>query len=179
LLTVNRTQPRPAQLVLGIIASNTEWLAAAEAVLAQQFGPIALKSAIIPFDFTDYYEKEMGSGLLRRWVCCQGLVEPEKLARLKLQTCELEHQFRTENHRRRVNLDPGLLSLHNLVLASTKEFGHRIYLGSGIYAEVTLIYQNGRFQPLEWTYPDYRTPVCLDFLAAGRKLLTLSLAADR
>jgi len=179
LLTVNQTPPSPAQLVLGIIASNTEWLAAAEAALAQQFGPIVLKSATIPFDFTDYYEKEMGSGLLRRWVCCQGLVEPEKLTRLKLQSRELEHQFWTENHRRRVNLDPGLLSLHNLILATTKEFAHRIYLGSGIYAEVTLIYRNGRFQPLEWTYPDYRTPVCLDFLAASRKLLALSLVSDR
>jgi hypothetical protein len=91
----------------------------------------------------------------------------------------MEKRFRGPDHKRRVNLDPGLLSLYNLVLASTKSFAHRIYLRDGIYAEVTLLYQAGKFSPLAWTYPDYQTDVCQEFLLRCRKELLADIARQR
>ncbi len=169
-------------LVCGIIARDETVLAGSEQLLVEQFGPVVERSPVIPFDFTDYYEPEMGAGLIRTWLGFERLVEPDALARTKLRTIALEQQLsdanspqsRTPHPRpcaRAANLDPGLLSLHNFVLASTKDYAHRIYLGSGIHAELTLIYRSGRFEPLPWTYPDYRTPACLDFLARCRERL--------
>ncbi|MEO0079335.1 MAG: DUF4416 family protein [candidate division WOR-3 bacterium] len=173
---MNPKAVRPVKLIIGIIAQDdSKLLEAAEQMLGEAFAAIEAQSSTIPFDFTEYYEKEMGKGLIRRWVSCQGTVDPDCLVRTKLKSRELEAAMSNSKGRRRINLDPGILSLNNLILASTKDFAHRIYLGSGIYAEVTLIYRSGRFQPLEWTYPDYRTPTCLEFLAACRRNLLAAL----
>jgi hypothetical protein len=155
--------------VVGLLAPGEAALAAAEIALAAEFGPVSARSATIPFDFSDYYAAEMGPALLRRWVA-HGPVERGRLAALKLAAGRIEAGL-AESGRRSVNLDPGLLSPHSLVLASTKDFAHRIYLADGIFAEVTLVYRSGRFEPLDWTYPDYRTEPCHAFLCACRRLL--------
>lgn len=165
-----------ALLVVGIISRTRELLAGCEPVLEQEFGPIAARSEALGFDFTDYYEREMGKALVRGWVAFHNLVGQDELPDFKLATIELENRFRDENRNRRLNLDPGLLTLHNLVLATTKTHSHRIYLRDGSYAEVTLRYESGAYHPLPWTYPDYRTDRCLEFLAACRRHL---LAASR
>lgn len=156
-------------LVVGLLAPDETLLAAAEAALAADFGPVTRHSATIPFDFSDYYTVEMGPGLLRRWTA-HGLVEPGRLAILKRTAGRIEARFERDG-RRRVNLDPGLLSLHSLVLATTKDFAHRIYLSDGIFAEVTLLYRAGRYESLDWTYPDYRTDACHAFLHDCRRSL--------
>ena len=69
---------------------------------------------------------------------------------------------------RRVNLDPGYMDAARVVLASTKDHAHRILLGKGIYGEVTLLYRDGAFRPLPWTYPDYREAATLAFLKGVR-----------
>ncbi|MDH5186329.1 MAG: DUF4416 family protein, partial [candidate division WOR-3 bacterium] len=100
--------------------------------------------------------------------------QPIALARLtemKLWTMEIENEFLDTNRRRRINLDPGILTLAKLVLATTKNYYHRIYLGKGIFAEVTLIYRNKQFEPLAWTYPDYRTDTAIDFFQQVRNAL--------
>jgi hypothetical protein len=140
-------------------------------LLAARFGPVFSRSARIPFDFTDYYQPEMGTGLVRQWVASSLQPEPDRLAEVKQTTISLEQQLRDQSGRRQVNLDPGLLTPHNLVLATTKNHAHRICIGPGIYAELTLIYRHGAYQPLDWTYPDYRTRVCQEFLAACRATL--------
>jgi hypothetical protein len=169
----------PAKLVVGLLSADRKLLEQAQSALAEGFGTVTVRSPEIPFNFTDYYEKEMGPNLLRLWVGFHGLVDPEQLSDFKGTTCQLEKRFFGPNAKRRVNLDPGLLSLHNLVLASTKGYAHRIYLRNGIYADLTLLFQSGKFQPLAWTYPDYQTPTCHEFLMRCRKELLADAAEQR
>ncbi len=174
-----RPNDDPVKLVVGLLTSDQSLLAEAQSALAEGFGTVTVKSEEIPFSFSDYYEKEMGPNLIRQWVGFHGLIESEQLVDFKRTTGSLEKRFIGPNHKRRINLDPGLLSLHNLVLASTKGFAHRIYLRDGIYAELTLLFQSGKFQPLAWTYPDYQTPTCQDFLTRCRKELLADAALQR
>ena len=174
-----RANDDPVKLVVGLLSSDRALLAQAESALAEGFGTVSAKSQELPFTFTDYYEKEMGPNLIRQWVAFHDLVEAEQIVDFKKTTGSLEKRFLGLNGKRRVNIDPGLLSLHNLVLASTKGFAHRIYLRSGIYADLALIFQSGRFQPLPWTYPDYQTPVCQEFLMRCRKELLAEAALQR
>jgi hypothetical protein len=150
-----------------MLGQDAAVLGQAEALIEREWGSIRGRSPDLPFDFTDYYQAEMGPGLVRRWVEVAGMVMPDRLADLKLAAGRMEQEIAVAG-RRRVNLDPGLLSLHSFVLATTKDFAHRIYLRDGIYAELTLLYRSGGFEPMEWTYPDYRTAACLTFLAACR-----------
>jgi len=175
----DRPNDDPVKLVVGLLSSNRNLLEQAQSALAEGFGTVAVKSPEIPFSFTDYYEKEMGPNLVRQWVGFHGLIESEQLADFKQTTGLLEKRFIGPDGKRRVNLDPGMLSLHNLVLASTKGFAHRIYLHGGIYADLALIFQSGKFQPLPWTYPDYQTPVCQEFLTRCRKELLADAALQR
>jgi len=174
-----RPNDDPVKLVVGLLASDQSLLAQAQSALAEGFGTVTVKSEEIPFSFTDYYEKEMGPNLIRQWVGFHGLIESEQLVDFKRTTGSLEKRFIGPNHKRRVNLDPGLLSLHNFVLASTKGFAHRIYLRDGVYAELTLLFQSGKFQPLAWTYPDYQAPTCQEFLMRCRKELLADAALQR
>ncbi len=154
-----------------MISRSLEAIQQAEALLEDKFGPITLRSEPIAFDFTDYYRPEMGAGLTRQWVASSLLPEPCRLADIKQTTMSLERELADGQGRRQVNLDPGLLSRHNLILATTKPFAHRVSLCAGIYAELTLIYRHGAYQPLDWTYPDYRTRACQNFLTACRATL--------
>ena len=169
----------PAKLVVGLLSSDRNLLAQAQSALAEGFGTVSVKSPEMPFNFTDYYEKEMGPGLIRQWVGFHGLVEPDQLYDFKGTTGLLEKRFRGPDGKRRVNLDPGMLTLYNLVLASTKGYAHRIYLRDGIHAELTLIFHSGKFEPLAWTYPDYQTPVCHEFLMRCRRELLADAAEQR
>jgi len=112
---------------------------------------------MLPFGHTDYYGREFGADLMRRVYTFAQLVDPGTLADIKLETNELESHWSLEG-RRLVNLDPGYVSLAKLVLATTKNNAHRVYIGKGIFAEVTLRFRAGHFTGLEWTYPDYASP---------------------
>jgi hypothetical protein len=169
----------PAKLVTGLLSSDRKLLGEAQSALVELFGDVSVRSEQIPFNFTNYYEAEMGPGLIRQWVGFFGQVEADQLHDFKLKTGHLEKRFRGPNNKRRVNLDPGLLSLYNLVLASTKSFAHRVYLREGIYAELTLIFQSGKFHPLAWTYPDYQTTTCQEFLTHCRRELLADVARQR
>jgi hypothetical protein len=146
---------RPAKLICGIIVSSSKIEEKAIRSLKEEFGDIEIKSKAIPFNFTDYYEKEMGENLKREWVSFKKNIEEGWLKDIKLITIEIEKKLSIED-KRQVNIDPGYVNLSRLVLATTKDYSHRIWLGDGIFAEVTLIYKNHHFHPLEWTYPDYR-----------------------
>lgn len=159
-----------AKLVIGLLGASPQRLMIAEEAISQRFGQIERRSQDIPFDFTRYYEAEFGPGLVRRWIGIAGLVAQDRLVELKLACGKLERDLAVAGCRT-VNIDPGLLTLHSLVLATTKAYAHRIYLHDGIYAELTLRYQHGRFEPLDWTYPDYRSAACQEFLVSCRRQL--------
>ncbi len=157
--------------VMGLIYGPAFDRARIAPLITSRLGPIALQSEPAAFDQTNYYAPEMGNGLIRQWWIFEKLAAPDALADLKLWTNKLELEHLTPANGRLVNLDPGILTLNNLVLASTKNYSHRIYLRQGIYAEVTLIYRHGQFQPLAWTYPDYKTDAARAFFLKGRALL--------
>lgn len=172
------------KLFCGVLAAGGDALESARCELAALFGPIDVVSETVPFTFTSYYEPEMGPGLLRQFVAFERLVDPDCLAGVKLQTNALEMRFTREpadgRPGRAVNLDPGLISPANLVLATGKNFAHRIYLADGIYAELTLLFRHGAISTFEWTYPDFRAPFCQTFaLAARKRLLAARPPADR
>ena len=140
--------------------------------MKRNYGPIDLRSDIFPWEMTTYYQREMGKHLLRQFISFEQLIPPEDLTCIKRKTNTLECSFAsppTADGARRLNLDPGNLDANKLVLASTKDQAHRIYLSQGIYAEVTLRYHHGAFHPFEYTYPDYCWPETHDFLRQIRK----------
>jgi hypothetical protein len=159
----------PEKLVIGVLASRPGGDGELVSTLEERWGPADLVSGALPFDFSDYYDREMGTPIRRFFVSFERLVDPAGLARIKLETNALEDGLR-EQGRRKVNLDPGLLSLSRFVLATTKESSHRIPLASGIWAEVTLLFEKGSFRPVEWTYPDYRSPGYIAILNSIRAL---------
>jgi hypothetical protein len=142
--------------------------------LEKRYGPVDAVSSWFPFDFTGYYEKEMGAPLKRRLISFQNHLPAETLPDAKLAAIEIEAQF-SKNGRRRVNIDPGFLTLERFVLATGKNYTHRIYLRSGIYADLTLLFTGGQFVTLDWTYPDYATDSIRAFLADARQRYRLAL----
>ncbi len=166
-------RPQPVNLICALLSGRAEWLEAAKDRLEKVLGRVDLESDTWPFGFTHYYEPEMGAGLLRRICSFRELIAPDNLVAVKHTTNRLEQELAAElpdAPRRPVNLDPGYVALGKLVLATTKDQAHRLYLGGGIYAECTLRWHNGAFEPWEWTYPDYRTEEYRAFFARVREL---------
>jgi hypothetical protein len=147
----------PVKLISGFIFKRDSAYAKARIILNKRFGKIDFESECLPFVYTDYYEKEFGGGLKRKFISFRRLISPDELYKIKLFTNKIEEKF-LDNNNRLINIDPGYLDMSKLVLASTKDYKHRIYLAKGIFAEITLFYQNKTFQPWDWTYNDYKTP---------------------
>ncbi|HVT30924.1 MAG TPA: DUF4416 family protein [Lacipirellulaceae bacterium] len=151
----------PASVLL-VIAVSTRHEAALEWArkrCTDGYGPIALSSQLFDFTETDYYTATMGRNLKKQFIAFEQLIDPALLASIKCQTNNWEAEYAALGRHaepRPLNLDPGYLTPAKLVLASTKDHAHRVYLRDGIFAEVTLIYRKRHWQPLEWTYPDYR-----------------------
>ena len=159
---------KPAKLVIGVFASNKKIINNLALELSSQFGPIDLVSSWMDFDYTSYYEPEMGSPLVRRVSAFKRLIKQGELAAIKIATNQIEQAY-SSGGKREANIDPGYMLHERFVLASGKNFSHRIYIGLGIYADLTLIYQKGSFQKLPWTYPDYADHTMLNFLDQVRR----------
>jgi len=161
--------PKPAKYFVALLTSSADLLPAVETDLTEILGAVDGRSEVFPWTASNFYEQEMGTGLLRRFLSFAPLKSPENLALIKLQTQEVEERYRQPvSTGRRVNLDPGYLDGFKVVLASTKNAGQRIYLHSGIYGEATLFFYNGGFHGLPYTYRDYLWPETLAFLTALR-----------
>jgi len=179
--------PAEVKLFVGMLAGEAARFAEAETLLVERYGPVDLSSDVMPFEYTDYYRKEMGGSLKRKFLSFERLIRPDGIVDIKRATNEIEEDLarREKGVRslasglltpssppaRPLNLDPGYLALSKVVLATTKDYAHRIYLGKGIYAEVTLHFQRGRYEPWEWTYPDYRTEDYARFFLEARERL--------
>ena len=163
--------PKPAKYFVGLLSSDLKVLDSVETELKAVLGAIDGRSEILPWNVSKFYEEELGPGLLRRFVSFDALISPGDLAAVKLQAQLIEEKHSSSDlggRTRRVNVDPGYLDVGKVVLASTKSAGHRIYLNSGIYGEITLLYSDGAFHPLSYTYPDYRWAETLAFLTSLR-----------
>jgi Domain of unknown function (DUF4416) len=146
----------PVKLFVVTLHRDLEILESARADMIKAFGAIDWQSEDFPFDVTDYYEKEMGKELLRRFYSFQNLILPDAIAEIKIRTNELENKYRNESVRR-INLDPGYLDTYKVVLASTKFGGQKIYVGKGIYADMTLVMYKGQWESFAWGFPDFKS----------------------
>lgn len=160
----------PVKLFIGVLTSMPDLVPIVEGNLIERFGTIDLKSRAFLFDKTLYYAEDMGSPLYRYFFSFQELIAPTALAAAKVATNSMESALaaRVPNLKRPVNLDPGYLEQSKIVLASTKNFFHRILIAEGIYAEVTLHFQNGTWQTFPWTFPDFATGQYHEFFRSVR-----------
>jgi len=164
-------QALPVKLITGILTSIPDLFSETEKELTALFGAVDARSAVFPFDWTDYYAAEMGSPLYRRFLGFADLIEAPVVVDAKIDANELEAKMagRYPGVQRPVNLDPGYMEQSKIVLASTKNFFHRIMISRGIYAEVTLHYQGGRWNSFPWTFPDYGSEKYHPFFTALRE----------
>ncbi len=168
------------KLICGVISSRVALLEETALAASKVFGPIELTSETMAFDFTHYYDEQMGSPLYRCFVAFEPAVAADVLVEAKLATNDIEREFVSRcagpgQPPRPVNLDPGYVESSKLVLASMKNFSHRIYLGRGVYGDLTLIYHKGRWEALNWTCPDYASGRYWPFLDEARAKLRRQL----
>ncbi len=161
-------EPEPVKLFVSLIASGRGLLDEAVRELAAQHGRPDFVSEVLEFDYTTYYDDEMGPALTRRFITFAELIRPDELPDVKLRTNDLEENW-SEGGSRRVNIDPGYLARQHFILATGKGFAHRPYVGKGIYADLTLFFRRETYRPLEWTYPDYRSEGVIGMLNTLRK----------
>lgn len=160
--------PDPVKLISSLFSPDRELIEFVIRELSVIFGPVDWKSGELVFDRTKYYAKEMGWPLHRRFVSFQELITMDKITDAKIKTNKVEQQH-LRNMKRMINIDPGYISAERLVLATGKNYIHRIHLSEGIYADLTLVYKKGSFCPLEWTYPDYADSEITGYFNAVRK----------
>jgi len=173
--------PKPVKLIIGILAANRDCLQIAVKTIEAKFGEIDFQSDVWPFTQTDYYKDQTGENILRQFVSIENLIDPEKLAKIKHKTNKLEQKLAAKlaaGLSRPVNLDPGIIEPSKLVLVTTKNYSHRIYIGKKMYAEVTLVYDKGHWQTLPYTYPDYRQQRYFDFFEKVRTKLLEQLKSE-
>jgi hypothetical protein len=168
--------PRAVQFFTSIIFNDDANKNSAERDIHNEIGNILERTASMSFEYTRYYEKEMGSSLSRVFLLFEPLFKREQLPEIKLKTNDIERSFSREG-KRAVNIDPGYISLENVVLATTKGYAHRVYLKNGIYAELTLIYHNNTYRPVEWTYPDYGSAQIVAIFNGWRNILKEKIRA--
>ena len=162
-------QPLPVKFICTFIYSQENIYEKTKKILEKKFSEIDFESRCIDFNFTDYYNQEMGNSLFRRFIAFKKLYNPEEFIKIKLACIKLEKRFAI-NNKRIINIDPGYLNEAKLVLTTTKDFAHRIYLGKGVFAEVTLTFCKGKFRDLSTTFPDYRTKEYKDILLKIRSI---------
>ena len=161
-------KPDNVKLITSLFSPDKRLVDTIIAQLSKIFGPVDWISPEIFFDRTKYYAKEMGWPLHRRFVSFEALISPETLVEVKLKTNEIERECLAGGNRR-INIDPGYISPERLILATGKNYTHRVYLGKGIYADLTLLFKRGGFRPLEWTYRDYSDPEIIEYFNTLRK----------
>lgn len=174
---------KQAKLFIGVLSSDQAVTNHCEELLIGRFGPLEYRSDPVPWESSGYYEAEMGSGLTRTFLFFRDVISEGGLPGIKLATNELEAATSRETaagRKRRINLDPGYVTEAKVVLASTKDFSHRLYVGKHIYAEVTLRYHSKErcFGPLEYTYPEYKTSRTISLFNAARDRLRAAIRSS-
>jgi hypothetical protein len=168
----------PVKLICGVIFSSQNALVLTEERLTHLYGPIDFSSTSFAFDLTDYYEKQMGKNLRRKFLSFERLIDPENLSEIKLGTNRLEKeiQLSLKTSLRAVNIDPGYLTSSALIMATAKNFAHRVPLKKGIYAHLELLLTRKEARSLDWTYPDFKRAEYQDFFLRIRRIYLSQLA---
>ena len=148
-------EAEPVKLFMSLMVAQEGSFQQGVTDLCSTFGEVDFISERYPFNLTDYYTREMGPDLFRHFVTFEPLIPPSSLPEIKQATNRIEERHAVPGGSRRINIDPGYLSMEHVILATTKGYTHRPYLREGIYADLTLIFRNKSYQALEWTYPDY------------------------
>lgn len=137
--------------------------------LEKTFSAIEIRSEIYNFsEYTDYYQTEMGRELQKLFVVFSSLIDPETLSSIKIATNRMESEL-IRRKKRLVNIDPGYITQAKLILATTKNYSHRIYLGQGIFGDLHLQFSRGSYRSQPWTYPDYKSEKNIQFFNMVRK----------
>jgi len=162
----------PIKLIFGLIASQDLIFQRTQELLIQLYGPLDTESQFFSFDYTDYYKKQMRGILKRKFISCSNLYPPDKLREIKLRTNKLEEEIALEikANKRVVNIDPGILSASALIMATVKDFSHRIPMQKGIYGHLEFLFGKSTVRILPWTYPDYRSLEYHDYFLNVREL---------
>jgi len=169
--------PERAILFVGALFSTSEVVDPALAMLVESFGDPLLTSPPLEWNYTHYYDNELGAPIKRSYFFFKNIIDPSFLAEAKLITNEIEGRF-LRSGSRQINLDPGYLTIAKVVLASNKNYSHRVYLGKRVYAEIELYFQGGKYNAFHYTYPDYKEDRFLKFFMEARNLLKIRLDAD-
>lgn len=157
------------KLITGLLFTDIEKYSAVKKSLARLFGRIDFESEKFDFTYTSYYNEEMGSGIKRAFLSFERLVNLKNICAVKVKTNRIEKQF-SRLGKRTVNIDPGYLNMAKLILFSTKDYSHRIYLDKGIFAESTLVYKDNSFNSWPWTYPDYKSAEYTNIFGSIREI---------
>jgi hypothetical protein len=167
----------PVKLFVGVLVSHPKLIPEVEKSLIAAYGPVDHRSEVLPFDFTDYYTQEMGDLIDRVFFSFERLIEADQLPEIKRQTNRMEEEMAPllQAVKRPVNLDPGYIEQAKVILASTKNFYHRIHAGGGIFAEVTMHFKNNTYQFFPWTYPDYQSKDYQEFFLKMRQIYRTQL----
>jgi hypothetical protein len=171
--------PSPALLFASVIYAEEESAVAALAAMSERYGQLEYCSPASAFDHTSYYGPEMGPNLKRRIIAFEQLVGRASLPAIKLYTNAIERRLSDAAGQRRVNLDPGFVTLEQVTLATTKPYSHRIYLSEGIWAELCLTYRDQTYHELAWTYPDYASAEMVQTMLDLRKIYGEKLKCQR
>ncbi len=171
---------RPVLRVMAVSSRNAEAFDWAIAKASKHWGPIEFSSERFDFSETSFYSKTMGDGLQKQLLAFTDLIQQDRVVESKHDSNAWEDEFKSLQdweESRPINLDPGYITEAKLVLATTKDRDHRIYLRNGIFAEVTLFYQALRWQSSRWTYPDYKRDDFHEFFERCRLWLRERYAA--
>ena len=168
-----------------MLTAHSDYFQSSALRASERYGPIEMESPVWPWDVTDYYQEELGTGILRKFLFFERTIDPALLPSVKQFTNEIERSFTREEQNggfhRSINLDPGYITESKVVLATTKDFSHRLYIGENIYAEVTLRYHAKKrsFLPHEFTFPDFRSRKYLEMFNTMRDSLRRDLTLNK
>jgi len=157
---------------MGVMAGEPEIFSVTQEELVNLWGPIDLESDVFPFTYTDYYSKQMGgASLMRKFISFNTLIAPETLSEIKMTTNQIEEKMKTklQSPHRIVNIDPGLINDSSLIMATVKDFAHRVPLQQGIYGHLEFLFGKKEIRILGWTYPDFRKKTYHPFFLKVRK----------
>jgi hypothetical protein len=168
----------PVLLFVGTLYSDAEIFKRSKEILRKDFGDILYESPSTAWGYSSYYKDELGWPLFRQFIFFKNLIDPGILSDTKLKTNDIEDRLSSKG-KRRINLDPGYLTLSKIVLASTKNYAHRIYLAKGIYGEVSLLFKDGVYNSYLYTYRDYKDKTSIDIFMNARALLKKMLGASK